>query len=47
VTITLFVGYQLAAWAIGVGFYVLFYGVKARAVQAALEEGKIEVAPAS
>jgi hypothetical protein len=25
---------------------VLFYGVNARAVQAALEEGKIEVAPA-
>jgi hypothetical protein len=46
VTIAMLVLYQLIAGAIGVVFYVLFYGVNARAVQAALEEGKIEVAPA-
>jgi hypothetical protein len=38
--------YQLVAWAIGLVFYVLFFGVNARAVQAALAEGKIAPAAA-
>jgi hypothetical protein len=47
VTIALYVGGQIAVYAVGLVFYVLFYGVNARAVQAALEDGKIEHAPAS
>lgn len=47
ITIALFVVYQLVAWAVGLVFYVLFYGVNARAVQAALAEGKIAPAAAA
>lgn len=39
--IAMFGLYQIVAGAIGLVFYVLFFGVNARAVQAALEEGKI------
>jgi hypothetical protein len=46
VTIAMLVVYQLVAWAIGLVFYVLFFGVNARAVQAALAEGKIAPAAA-
>ncbi len=40
-SIAMFVGYYIVSGAIGIVFYVLFYGVNARAVQAALAEGKI------
>lgn len=46
-TIAMIVGYYLVAGAISLMFYVLFYGVNSRAVQAALEEGKISEEPAS
>lgn len=46
-TIAMVAGYYLVAGAIGLLFYVLFYGVNSRAVQAALEEGKISEEPAS
>ena len=44
--IAMVAGYYLLAGAIGLLFYVLFYGVNSRAVQAALEEGKISAEPA-
>ena len=40
-SIAVFAAVQLISWALHLMFYVLFYGVNARAVQAALEEGKI------
>lgn len=40
--LAIYYGVQMVAMAIGVVFYVLGYGVNARAVQAAAEEGKIE-----
>lgn len=40
--IALYVGVQLISHVVSVFFYILFYGVEARAVQAAIEEGKIE-----
>ncbi|GAM99535.1 hypothetical protein U91I_03189 [alpha proteobacterium U9-1i] len=45
-TIAVFVVFQLISWALYVVFYILFYGVNARAVEAALAEGKIERASA-
>jgi hypothetical protein len=45
-SIALYVGGQLALWAFVMVFYLLYFGVESRAVQAALEEGKIERAPA-
>jgi hypothetical protein len=45
-TIALYIGGALALRVVGLVFYVLFYGVNARAVQAALEEGKLS-APAA
>lgn len=41
VMIAALIAYSLVAWAVGLVFYVLFFGVSARAVQAALAEGKI------
>ncbi len=46
-TIATYIGGQIVMYAVGVVFYLLFYGVNARAVQAALEEGKIERAAAT
>lgn len=43
----LYIGGQLLVYAVAIVFYVLWFGVETRAVQAALEEGKIEKAPAS
>ena len=46
--IALYVGGQLVTFAVALVFYVLWFGVETRAVQAALEEGKIEkAAPAA
>jgi hypothetical protein len=44
-SIALYVGGQILVYAVGLVFYLLFYGVNARAVQAALEEGKVTLAP--
>ena len=46
-TMALYFGGQVLLYIIGVTFSVLFYGVNARAAQAAIEEGKITPAPAS
>jgi hypothetical protein len=46
-TIALFATYYIIATAIGLFFVVLMFGVNARAVQAALEEGKIKPAAAT
>jgi hypothetical protein len=46
-SMALYVGGQVAIRAVGIVFYILFYGVNARAVQAALEEGKISYEPAA
>lgn len=43
----LYFGGQIALYVVATIFYVLFYGISARAVQAALEEGKIQHEPAS
>jgi hypothetical protein len=47
-SIALYVGGQVALWAFVMVFYLLWFGVESRAVQAALEEGKIKraLAPA-
>lgn len=45
--LALYVGGQLALGAVAMVFYLLYFGVNARAVQAALEEGKIERAAAT
>lgn len=47
VLMALYFGGQFALQLVGVVIYVLFYGVNARAVQAALEEGKIAHEPAA
>ncbi|MGE0740782.1 MAG: hypothetical protein AB7O98_05505 [Hyphomonadaceae bacterium] len=44
--IALYIGGQLVSLAISAFFNVMWFGVESRAVQAALEEGKIEPAPA-
>jgi hypothetical protein len=44
--IALYFGVQLVSWAVALFFYIGFYGINARAVEAALEEGKIERAAA-
>lgn len=47
-SIALYVGSQVLVFAVALVFYVLWFGVQARAVQAALEEGKVEkAAPAA
>ncbi len=45
-SIAVYVGLQVVSWLIAITFTVLVFGVNARAVQAALEEGKIERASA-
>lgn len=45
--IAMYVGGQVVFYAVALFFYVLWFGVESRAVQAALEEGKIEKAAAS
>jgi hypothetical protein len=45
--IALYIVGQVVAYAVALVFYVLFYGVSARAVQAALEEGKVAYEPAA
>jgi hypothetical protein len=45
--IALYIGGQVVLYAIGLVFYVLWFGVESRAVQAALEEGKITREPAA
>ncbi len=45
--IALYVGGQIVLYAVALVFYLLWFGVEARAVQAALEEGKIERKAAS
>jgi hypothetical protein len=45
VSIALYCGGQIAFYAIAMVFYLMFYGVNARAVQVALEEGKLAHAP--
>ncbi|MCX7360089.1 MAG: hypothetical protein NT015_18365 [Alphaproteobacteria bacterium] len=42
----LYIGGQLLIYAVAIVFYVLWFGVQSRAVQAALEDGKIERAAA-
>lgn len=46
-TIALYFAGQVVAWAAAIVFYILSFGVEARAAQAALEEGKIAHEPAS
>lgn len=43
----LYFGGQIALYVVATVFYVLFYGVNARAVQAAIDEGKLEREPAA
>lgn len=48
VAIATYFGGQVVMWALAIVFYLLLFGINARAVQAALEEGKVEkAAPAS
>lgn len=44
-TWALYFGGQIVAWVVALVFYVLLYGVNARAVQAALAEGKLAYEP--
>lgn len=44
VSIAIYIGSQVLGFAIALVFYTLWFGVESRAVQAALEEGKIEKA---
>lgn len=45
--IAMYVGGQIALYAVALTFYVIWYGIESRAVQTAIEEGKIEPAPAT
>lgn len=45
--IATYIGGQVVMYAVVLVFYVLWFGVQSRVVQAALEEGKIQPAPAS
>ncbi len=45
-SIGLYIALQVVSWAVALFFYVGFYGINARAVEAALAEGKIERAGA-
>lgn len=45
-SIVLYLALQVVSWAVALFFYVGFYGINARAVEAALAEGKIERAGA-
>jgi hypothetical protein len=47
VSMALYFGGQILLQVVGIVIYIMFYGVNARAVQAALEEGKIAHEPAA